>query len=98
MTEVTTPPKTKTLGVISAEKVKKIAGFTDWQKASVAFQEARKASATAKQKVKDALKKKLGIEGDVDFSIEGDALRVFEVFTVKKDRAASRVTDLSDKI
>ena len=48
--------------------------------------------------MKDSLKKKLGIDGEVDFSVEGDGLRIFQVFTAPKERQASRATDLSDKI
>jgi len=92
-------PKTRTLGVIDAAKVKKIAGFADYAKAAAALNEARNATTAAKTKVKQAIKKQLGHEADnLDFVVETNgSIRVYENLVEKSPRTTSRTADISDK-
>ena len=53
-TEMSEAPKTKSVGIISADKAKKISGFADDAKGAAALTEARQQTTTAKAKVKDA--------------------------------------------
>ena len=98
MTE-TTNQKTRTLGVIDAAKVKKIAGFADYAKAAAALNEARKQTTAAKTKVKQAIKKQLSHEADnLDFVVETNgSIRVYENLVEKSPRTTSRTADISDK-
>jgi hypothetical protein len=96
--EMTDTPKTKSLGTIDPVKAKKITGFADYQKASAAMIEARTLTQAAKAKVKDAIKKSLKVDGNVDFSVETNgAVRVYLDLVEKKRRATQAGPDLSDK-
>ncbi len=91
-------PKTKTLGTIDATKAKKIAGIAEYAKAAAALADARKATAAAKAKVKDAIKKSLNEDGDIDFSVESNGtVRVFKNLIEKKPRTTNSGPDLSEK-
>ena len=57
-----TEPKTKSLGTIDAGKAKKIPSWAEYEKAAKALTDARKASQTAKTKIKDAIKKAMNEE------------------------------------
>jgi hypothetical protein len=93
-----TEPKTKSIGTISADKAKKISGFADYAKAAATLTEARQQTTAAKAKVKDALKKQLKEEGDIDFSVESSGvLRVFKNLIEKKPRTTQAGPDLSEK-
>jgi hypothetical protein len=93
-----TEPKTRSIGTISADKAKKIAGFADYAKAAAALTEARHQTTTAKAKVKDALKKQLKEDGDIDFSVENNGvIRVFKNLVEKKVRTSQAGPDLSEK-
>jgi hypothetical protein len=93
-----TEPKTKTLGTIEATKAKKIAGFADYAKSATALAEARRATTAAKAKVKDAIKKSLKEDGDIDFTVETNGtVRVFLNLIEKKVRTSQAGPDLSEK-
>jgi hypothetical protein len=95
----TTTAKTKSLGMIDAAKARKISGFEAYTKSVAALMDARKQTTAAKDKVKAAIKKQLGHEGDdLDFAVESNGtVRVFQNLVQKEPRATSRMADLSDK-
>lgn len=93
-----TEPKTKSIGTITAEKAKKISGFADYTKAAATLAEARRQTTIAKAKVKEALKKQLKEDGDIDFSVETNGVvRVFKNLVEKKVRTSQAGPDLSEK-
>ena len=80
-------PKTKTLGTIDTAKVKKIPGWTEYDKAAKALGEARKAVQSAKLKVKEHIKKALKEDGEIDFTVETTGnVRVFKNLVQKQVR------------
>ena len=96
MTDETAAPKTKTLGSIDATKAKKIPGFADYVQAAAKLMEARNAASLAKTKVKEAMKKSLKEDGEIDFTIESSGtVRVFKNLVEKKARVVQGA-DLSN--
>src|SRR5262249_16812858 len=49
----------------------------------------------AKNSVRDALKERLSEDGDMDFAVEGDRIRVFRVFRKQQQGRRTRSLDLS---
>lgn len=96
---MTDSPKTKSLGSITADKAKKIAGWADYERSAKALMEARKTSQAAKLKVKEALKRSLKETGDLDFTVETNGtVRVFLNLVERKRQTRTSGPDLSDKI
>ena len=85
--------------MIDAAKARKISGFETYTKSVTALMEARKQTTAAKDKVKAAIKKQLGHEGDdLDFVVESNGVvRVFQNLVQKQPGATSRMAGLSDK-
>ena len=85
--------KTKTIGFLPIEKVQTLDGWDEYadKQLSVLRTEAQK----AKSSVRDALKDRLNENGDIDFVVEGDRIRVFRVFRKQQQGRRTRSLDLS---
>jgi autotransporter adhesin len=88
-----TTAKTETVGYIDKDKLKGIKGWTEYVAAAEAFDKAKKAATKTKAVIKDALKSKLKQDGDIDFTDDGERIRVFKNLQKKPGRKG---TDLSD--
>jgi len=77
-------PKTKTLGRIEKDALKKIPGWSDYLSKATALTKARAEAEDAKDKIRDLIKKALKHDGEIDFVMEGDKARVFEVLERKE--------------
>jgi hypothetical protein len=80
--------KTKTIGFLPIEREEYVDKST---KLSALRTEAQK----AKNSVRDALKERLSENGDMDFAVEGDRIRVFRVFRKQQQGRRTKSLDLS---
>src|SRR5215831_20279988 len=72
--------KTKTIGFLPIEKVQTLKGWEEYVDKSTKLSALRTEAQKAKNSVRDALKERLSENGDMDFAVEGDRIRVFRVF------------------
>jgi hypothetical protein len=87
--------KTKTIGFLPIEKVQTLKGWEEYVDKSTKLSALRTEAQKAKNSVRDALKERLGENGDMDFAIEGDKVRVFRVFRRQQQGRRTRSLDLS---
>ena len=78
--------KTKTIGFLPIEKVQTLTGWEEYLDKSTKLSALRTEVQKAKNSVRDALKGRLNENGDMDFAVEGDRLRVFRVFRKQQGR------------
>jgi hypothetical protein len=86
--------KSRTIGYLPKDKIESLEAWSDYKAAGAEFIRAKTASEKAKDAVRAALKQKLGEHGDIDFSDEGERIRVFERLEEKR---RGRANDLSDR-
>lgn len=87
--------KTKTIGFLPIEKVQTLKGWEEYVDKSAKLSTLRTEAQKAKNSVRDALKERLGENGDMDFAVEGDRIRVFRVFRKQQQGRRTRSLDLS---
>ena len=87
--------KTRTIGYLPIEKVQTLQGWDEYLDKSTKLAALRTETQRAKNFVKDALKQRLNQEGDIDFSAEGDRIRIFQVFRKQQQGRRTRTPDLS---
>ena len=87
--------KTKTIGFLPIEKVQTLTGWEDYLDKSTKLSALRTEVQEAKNSVRDALKGRLNENGDMDFAVEGDRIRVFRVFRKQQQGRRTRSLDLS---
>jgi hypothetical protein len=87
--------KTKTIGFLPIEKVQTLTGWEEYLDKSTKLSALRTEVQKAKNSVRDALKGRLNENGDMDFAVEGDRLRVFRVFRKQQQGGRTRSLDLS---
>ena len=87
--------KTKTIGFLPIEKVQTLTGWEDYLDKSTKLSALRTEVQKAKNSVRDALKGRLNENGDMDFAVEGDRLRVFRVFRKQQQGRRTKSLDLS---
>jgi hypothetical protein len=85
--------KTKTIGFLPIEKVQTLNGWDEYADKSTKLSVLRTETQKAKNSVRDALKDRLNENGDIDFVVEDDRIRVFRVF--RKQQQGRRTLDLS---
>src|SRR5262249_15075888 len=68
--------KTKTIGFLPIEKVQTLRGWEEYVDKSAKLSALRTEAQKAKNSVRDALKERLSEDGDMDFAVEGDRIRV----------------------
>jgi hypothetical protein len=86
--------KTKTIGFLPIEKVQTLKGWDEYVHTSTKLSVLRTEAQKAKNSVRDALKERLNEDGDMDFVVEGDRIRVLRVFRKQQGRR-TRSLDLS---
>jgi hypothetical protein len=87
--------KTKTIGYLPLEKVQVLRGWDEYVDKSTKLSVLRTEAQKAKNCVRDALKERLNENGDIDFTGEGDRVRVFRVFRKQRQGRRTRLLDLS---
>jgi hypothetical protein len=87
--------KTKTIGFLPIEKVQTLKGWEEYVDKSTKLSALRTEAQKAKNSVRDALKERLSENGDMDFTVEGDRIRVFRVFRKQQQGRRTRSLDLS---
>jgi hypothetical protein len=87
--------KTKTIGFLPIEKVQTLKGWEEYIDKSTKLSALRTEAQKAKNSVRDALKERLSENGDMDFAVEGDRIRVFRVFRKLQQGRRTRSLDLS---
>ena len=87
--------KTKTIGFLPIEKVQTLKGWEEYVDKSTKLSALRTEAQKAKNSVRDALKERLSENGDMDFAVEGDRIRVFRVFRKQQQGRRTRALDLS---
>jgi hypothetical protein len=87
--------KTKTIGFLPIEKVQTLTGWEEYVDKSTKLSALRIEAQKAKNSVRDALKERLNENGDMDFAVEGDRIRVFRVFRKQQQGRRTRSLDLS---
>src|SRR3989442_8749344 len=87
--------KTKTIGFLPIEKVQTLNGWDEYADKSTKLSVLRTDTQKAKNSVRDALKERLNENGDIDFVVEGDRIRVFRVFRKQQQVSRTRSLDLS---
>jgi len=87
--------KTKTIGFLPIEKVQTLNGWDEYADKSTKLSVLRTEAQQAKSCVRDALKERLNENGDIDFVVEGDRIRVFRVFRKQQQGRRIRSLDLS---
>jgi hypothetical protein len=87
--------KTKTIGFLPLEKVQTLKGWEEYVDKSTKLSALRTEAQKAKNSVRDALKERLSENGDMDFAVEGDKIRVFRVFRKQQQGRRTRSLDLS---
>jgi hypothetical protein len=87
--------KTKTIGFLPIEKVQTLNGWDEYADKSTKLSVLRTDTQKAKNSVRDALKERLNENGDIDFVVEGDRIRVFRVFRKQQQGRRIRSLDLS---
>jgi hypothetical protein len=88
-------PKTKTIGFLPIEKVQTLNGWGEYADRSTRLSVLRTEAQKAKNSVREALKDRLNENGDIDFVVEGDRIRVFRVFRKQQQGRRIRSLDLS---
>src|SRR5262249_1081327 len=83
--------KTKTIGFLPIEKVQTLKGWEEYVDKSTKLSALRTEAQKAKNSVRDALKERLGENGDMDFAVEGDRIRVFQGLSQAAAREADQV-------
>jgi len=86
--------KTRTIGYLPLEKVQGLNGWDEYLDKSNKLSTLRAETQKAKNSVRDVLKQRLNENGEIDFVIEGDRIRVFQVFRKQQGRRM-RSLDLS---
>jgi hypothetical protein len=87
--------KTKTIGFLPIEKVQPLKGWDEYVEKSTKLSVLRTEAQRAKNSVRDALKERLNEDGDMDFVVEGDKIRVLRVFRKQQQGRRTRSLDLS---
>jgi hypothetical protein len=87
--------KTKTIGHLPIEKVQTLKGWDEYVDKSTKLSVLRTEAQKAKNSVRDALKERLNENGDMDFVVEGNRIRVFRVFRKQQQGGRTRSLDLS---
>jgi len=87
--------KTKTIGFLPIEKVQTLKGWDEYVEKSTKLSVLRTEAQRAKNSVRDALKERLNEDGDMDFVVEGDRIRVLRVFRKQQQGRRTRSLDLS---
>jgi hypothetical protein len=87
--------KTKTIGFLLIEKVQTLKGWEEYLDKSTKLSALRTEAQKAKNSVRDALKERLSENGDMDFAVEGDRIRVFRVFRKQQQGRRTKSLDLS---
>jgi len=87
--------KTRTIGYLPLEKVQGLSGWQEYLDKSSKLSALRAETQKAKHSVRDVLKQRLNEEGDIDFVLEGDRIRVFQVFRKQQQGGRRRSLDLS---
>jgi hypothetical protein len=87
--------KTKTIGFLPIEKVQTLKGWDEYVEKSTKLSVLRTEAQRAKNSVRDALKERLNEDGDMDFVVEGDKIRVLRVFRKQQQGRRTRSLDLS---
>src|SRR5262245_45722398 len=87
--------KTKTIGFLPIEKVQTLTGWEEYVDKSTKLSALRTEAQKSKNSVRDALKERLNENGDMDFAVEGDRIRVFRVFRKQQQGRRTRSLDLS---
>jgi len=87
--------KTKTIGFLPIEKVQILKGWDEYVEKSTKLSVLRTEAQRAKNSVRDALKERLNEDGDMDFVVEGDRIRVLRVFRKQQQGRRARSLDLS---
>jgi len=87
--------KTKTIGFLPIEKVQTLKGWGEYVETSTKLSVLRTEAQRAKNSVRDALKERLNEDGDMDFVVEGDKIRVLRVFRKQQQGRRTRSLDLS---
>src|SRR6266487_20189 len=88
--------KTKTIGFLPIEKVQTLRGWEEYVDKSTKLSALRTEAQKAKNSVRDALKERLGENGDMDFAVEGDRIRVFRVFREQRLEREAEAKGQSD--
>ena len=86
--------KTKTIGFLPIEKAQSLRGWDEYIDKSTELSVLRTEAQKAKSAVRHALKERLNENGDIDFVVEGDRIRVLRVFRKQQGRR-TRSLDLS---
>jgi hypothetical protein len=87
--------KTKTIGFLPLEKVQTLTGWDEYVDKSTKLSVLRTEAQKAKNSVREALKERLNEDGDMDFVVEGDRIRVLRVFRKQQQGRRTRSLDLS---
>jgi hypothetical protein len=87
--------KTKTIGFLPIEKAQILKGWDEYVEKSTKLSVLRTEAQRAKNSVRDALKERLNEDGDMDFVVEGDRIRVLRVFRKQQQGRRARSLDLS---
>jgi len=87
--------KTKTIGFLPVEKVQTLNGWDEYADKSTKLSVLRTETQKAKNSLRDALRDRLNENGDIDFAVEGDSIRVFRVFRKQQQGRRIRSLDLS---
>ena len=87
--------KTKTIGFLPIEKVQTLKGWDEYVEKSTKLSVLRTEAQRAKNSVRDALKERLNEDGDMDFVVEGDKIRVLRIFRKQQQGRRTRSLDLS---
>ena len=90
--------KTRTIGYLPLEKVQMLKGWDEYLDKSNKLSILRTETQKAKNSVRDVLKQRLNEKGDIDFVIEGDRIRVFQVFRKQQQGRRMRSLDLSSSL
>src|SRR4029450_9455641 len=76
-------------------QAKTLKGWEEYADKSTKLSVLRTDTQKAKNSVRDALKERLNENGDIDFVVEGDRIRVFRVFRKQQQGRRTRSLDLS---
>jgi hypothetical protein len=87
--------KTKTIGFLPIERVQTLKGWDEYVDKSTKLSVLRTEAQKAKNSVRDALKERLNENGDMDFAVEGERIRVFRVFRKQQQGRRTKSLDLS---
>jgi hypothetical protein len=87
--------KTRTIGYLPLEKLQGLNGWDEYLDKSNKLSTLRTETQKAKNSVRDVLKQRLNEKGDIDFVVEGDRIRVFQVFRKQQQGRRMRSLDLS---